>query len=312
MTDPVPCRWLHRWSVLTVCCTLALLGLGSVVTNLKAGMSDPIWPTKPTALFHFTPEQWHNPLLVVEHSHRLAGYVVGCCTIVLAAWLWLRERRRWVRWLGTAALLGVCIQGLFGGLRVTENLRWGLEFRVVHGSFAPVVFALLVTIAVVTSRSWGTSLATADPTRLRRGARHVLAAVYAQVVLGVLLRHTYSPLAQRGHLLVAFVAALGVAWLVRMAWVSGDRPLKIGSVVLAGLLGLQLMLGVETWMAQLSHFRLPETLEPTAYRVAIRAAHVLGGALLLSATLAVTALTRREAAAASRLAVSGASHEEAA
>jgi hypothetical protein len=169
-----------------------------------------------------------------------------------------------------------------------------------------------MTIAVVTSRSWGTSFAAADPARLRRGARHVLAAVYAQVVLGVLLRHTYNPLAQRGHLLVAFVAAVGIVWLVRLAWVSGDRPLRVGGLVLAGALALQVVLGVETWMAQLSHYRLPETLDATAYRVGIRTAHVLGGSLLLSATVAVTVLTHREGAAAARLAVSGARHEEAA
>ncbi len=186
----------------------------------------------------------------------------------------------------------------FGGLRVTEDVRWGLEFRIVHGSFAPVVFSLLMAVAVVTSRSWATPLASADPARLRRGALHTLLAVYAQVVLGAWLRHTYNPLAQRAHLLVAFVAALGVVMLVRLAWTSGDRPLRRGAVALAVVLGLQVLFGVETWMAQFSHYRLPETLEPTAHRVAIRTAHVLGGALLLSVTAAVTALTRRRPAAA--------------
>jgi heme a synthase len=311
MTDPVTNRWLHRWSVLTVCATFVLLGLGSIVTNLKAGMADPSWPTKPTALLDFSPEQYQDVRLVVEHSHRLAGYVVGCCTIVLTAWLWLREPRRWVCWLGTAALIGVCIQGLFGGLRVTEHARWGLEFRVVHGSFAPLVFGLLMSIAVVTSRAWATALA-ADPTRLRRGAQYVLAAVYLQVVLGVLLRHTYHPLAQRGHLLMSFVAVIGIVWLARLAWMSQDRALRAAAIALKCVLMLQLMLGVETWMAQLSHYQLPETLEPTAYRVGIRTAHVLGGALLLSATICVAALSWRKVVGAARPAVSGARLEEAA
>src|SRR5215831_13209351 len=112
MTDTPSPRWLHRWSLLTVCATVVLLGLGSAVTNIKAGMADPVWPTKPTALLDSTPEQLQD-----------VRYVVGCCAIVLCAWLWLREPRRWLRWLGTAALLGVCIQGLFGGLRVTEHAR---------------------------------------------------------------------------------------------------------------------------------------------------------------------------------------------
>lgn len=316
MTDTPTPRWLHRWSVLTACATLVLLGLGSVVTNLKAGMADPVWPTKPTALLDFTWEQLRDPRLVVEHSHRLAGYVVGCCAIVLAAWLWLRESRRWLCWLGTAALLGVCVQGLFGGLRVTEHARWGLEFRIVHGSFAPVVFGMLAAVAVLTSRGWAAapSAAPADAARLRRASLLALAAVHGQVVLGVLLRHTYNPLAQRAHLLAAFAAAAGVVWLVSLAWVEGgrDRALRSAAVVLACLLGLQVILGVEAWMAQLSHGPVPELLPVTAPRVAVRTAHVLGGSLLLAATVGVAVLARREGVSAAPPSVTGARIEEAA
>jgi cytochrome c oxidase assembly protein subunit 15 len=316
MTDTLPPRWLHRWSLLTLCATLVLLGLGSAVTNLKAGMADPVWPTKPTALLDSAPEQLRDVRWVVEHSHRLAGYVVGCCAIVLAGWLWLRERRRWLCALGTAALLGVCLQGLFGGLRVTEHARWGLEFRIVHGSFAPVVLGLLTAVAVFTSPAWlaGSAAAPADVARLRRGSLLVLGAVYAQVVLGVLLRHTYHPLAQRAHLLVAFAAAVGVAWLARSAWSAAgrDRPLRVAAVALACVLGLQVALGVEAWMTQLSHFTVPEMLPVTAQRVAVRTAHVLGGALLLAVTLCVALLARREAVSAARASVTGTGLEEAA
>jgi cytochrome c oxidase assembly protein subunit 15 len=312
MTDTLASRWLHRWSLLTLCATLVLLGLGSVVTNLKAGMADPAWPTKPTALFHFSAEQLRDPRLVIEHSHRLAGYVVGCCAIVLAGWLWLRERRRWLCWLGTAALLGVCVQGLFGGLRVTEHARWGLEFRVVHGSFAPAVLGLLTAVAVFTSPAWR-AFPAADVARLRRVSLYALAAVYAQIVLGVLLRHTSHPLAQRAHLLTAFVAAVAVAWLVRLAWVSArDRALRTAAVALGCLLGLQLVLGVEAWMTQLAPGPLPEILPVTAQRVAVRTPHVLGGALLLAATLCVALLARREAVSAAQPSVTGARLEEAA
>ena len=46
----------------------------------------------------------------------MTGYI-----LMLAVSLWLREPRRGVRWLGLAALLGVCVQGLLGGLRVNLN-----------------------------------------------------------------------------------------------------------------------------------------------------------------------------------------------
>jgi heme A synthase len=303
MTDSPVSPWLRRWSLLTVCAALVLLALGSAVTNLKAGMADPVWPTKPTALLDSSPEQLADVRWVVEHSHRLAGYIVGCCTIILCAWLWLREPRRWLCALGTAALVGVCFQGLLGGLRVTEHARWGLEFRILHGMTAPIVFGLLVSIALCTSRTWASAVSGADS--LWRPSLIALAAVYAQVVLGVVLRHTYNPLAQRAHLLVAFVATIAIVWLVRQAWMSGDRALRTAAVALTAVLGLQLALGVEAWMTQLGHATVPEMLPVTVQRVAIRTAHVLGGALLLAATLSVAVLTRRNTLSAAQSAVAG-------
>ncbi|HEV2947246.1 MAG TPA: hypothetical protein VGX70_07710, partial [Gemmataceae bacterium] len=72
--------WLHRWAVLTVCATFILLLLGAVVTTFRVGMADPIWPTYP---WHLLLVSWDEPRpgFLIEHSHRLAGYVVGCCVI---------------------------------------------------------------------------------------------------------------------------------------------------------------------------------------------------------------------------------------
>src|SRR5947207_4057059 len=91
-------RWVHWWAVLTVCATLPLLVLGAEVTTKQVGMVDPVGFREP----------WHMlkvPLrelglgFVIEHSHRLAGFVVGACVILLAVSFWLGEPRRWVRWL---------------------------------------------------------------------------------------------------------------------------------------------------------------------------------------------------------------------
>jgi len=49
--------WLCGWACLTFLATLVLMGLGAVVTNFKAGMADPVWPTSPAAVFTGTPEQ---------------------------------------------------------------------------------------------------------------------------------------------------------------------------------------------------------------------------------------------------------------
>ena len=47
--QPVP-RWLHAWAVVTVVFAATLVALGGVVTTIRAGMSDPGWPTYPWAL----------------------------------------------------------------------------------------------------------------------------------------------------------------------------------------------------------------------------------------------------------------------
>src|SRR5579875_4106442 len=85
-------RWLHAWSVLSAGVAVAVLGLGAVVTTFQVGMADPVWPTVP---WHLALIDWSEPKpgFVIEHSHRLAGYIVGCCTIVLALGLWFSAGR---------------------------------------------------------------------------------------------------------------------------------------------------------------------------------------------------------------------------
>ena len=150
-------RWLHRWAVLTVCATFVLLGLGAIVTTRNVGMADPIWPTYP---WHLLLISWEEPRpgFQIEHSHRAAGYVVGFCIIVLTIGLWLKEPRRWLCWLGTAALVGVIVQGLLGGFRVVLDEWMGDNLKLIHGVFAQVMFAFLVSLAFLTSRGWATQV----------------------------------------------------------------------------------------------------------------------------------------------------------
>jgi cytochrome c oxidase assembly protein subunit 15 len=263
-----------------------LLALGATVTTHHAGMADPLWPTYP---WHLLLVSWTEPRpgFLVEHTHRLVGYVVGCGGIALMATLWLMEPRRWVRWLGATALAGIIVQGLLGGFRVKLDAWFGTDLAMVHGSFAPVVFCLLTSVAVVTSRSWtATSDPRGEPIAIRRVARLALFAtvlIYLQIVLGSFVRHTYSTVGPRAHLLVAFSVAAVIAWLARETWDShrGDRRLRAWVTTLVALAVTQICLGIEAWMLRFTASGVTaQSLIPTA--------HVLVGYLTLAGSLVVT------------------------
>jgi heme a synthase len=292
--------WLHAWAVLTVCATLALLALGGIVTTFRVGMADPIWPTYP---WHLALISWQesSPGFLIEHGHRLAGYVVGCCVIGLAIGLW--QRGGILRWLGAAALLAVIAQGLLGGFRVRLNALVGTDLSIVHGCFAQVVFALLVSLALLTSRGWAEATATlpaSEGRRMRSWAWHTTGLIFLQLVFGAFLRHTHAPLSQRGHLLVAFgvvAAAVGLAQAV-LSSRHADRALTGAVKALAALLVLQLVLGTEAWLLKFASGGLPELQAVTARQATVRTAHVLVGACILATSVVVTLQVHRRAAAA--------------
>ena len=73
--------------------------------------------------------------------------------------------------------------------------------------------------------------------RLRRWSLAVCGLIALQMVFGAVLRHTYSPVGQRGHLLVAFGVVATVAWLVKGAYdgPGRDRRLTAAATCLAAM-----------------------------------------------------------------------------
>jgi cytochrome c oxidase assembly protein subunit 15 len=103
---------LHRFAQLVAGCTVLLVLAGSLVTSTGSGLSVPDWPTSyGWNMFTFPPSKWVGGI-VYEHGHRLIASTVGFLTIVLAAWLWAKDPRRWMKWLGVSALGAVVAQGV--------------------------------------------------------------------------------------------------------------------------------------------------------------------------------------------------------
>src|SRR5207247_2942020 len=86
-----------------------------------------------------------------EHTHRLIASTIGFLTIILAAWLWFADPCRRIRMLGIAAVGGVILQGVLGGLRVTMLKD---EIGFFHACLAQAFFGLIVIIVFVTSLYW--------------------------------------------------------------------------------------------------------------------------------------------------------------
>jgi len=140
-------KGVHRFAVLVACATFFLIIAGANVTSHDAGLAVPDWPLSFGRLF---PKMVGN--VFWEHGHRMIATAVGLLTIVLAIYLQMRERRRWVKRLGWIALAGVIAQGLLGGLTVKMNLP--LAVSAAHATLAQLFFLTTVSIAVFTSPRW--------------------------------------------------------------------------------------------------------------------------------------------------------------
>ncbi len=209
MTRTTDNVWLSRFALLTAVATLVLICFGGLVTSHGAGMAVPDWPnTFGYNLFFFPVSQWVGGIFY-EHTHRLVASGVGLLTTILAVWLWLKESRRGLRWLGVIAFLSVVLQGVLGGLRV---ILFKDELGIVHAALGQLFFVLTCSIALFTSRWLSTNPAClwstlADQRRLRRLFLFTTILIFAQLILGATMRHQHAGLA-----IPDFPAAYGRVW----------------------------------------------------------------------------------------------------
>jgi cytochrome c oxidase assembly protein subunit 15 len=200
--------WLYWFAVLTALATLALIGIGGLVTSHEAGMSVPDWPTTyGYNMFLFPINKWLGGIFY-EHSHRLLASLVGLMTTVLAVWLWLKDSRPWMAWLGVIAFLLVVAQGVLGGLRVTMHMD---SLGIYHATIAQLFFVLTCAIALFTSR-WWMELKRRSPARreensadkqavpetgapLRELVLFTTILIFVQLIIAAAMRHQHAGLA---------------------------------------------------------------------------------------------------------------------
>ena len=297
-------NWTALLAWVTAITTLLMLVAGGIVTGLEAGLAVEGW---------WFPEGYFLPLFpvslmqrdvctFVEHAHRLWGLLVGLTTIVLAVHLWTVDRRRWLRWLAVIVVLAVIGQGVLGGSRVTEqNVAMGIA----HGVFAQAIFAVLVAIAMVTSRAW---VGDREPTaRASAGTDRtlgviLLGVILLQIVAGTLFRHL-QPLddVPRGALMGllhghSFIGSVLVIVMVLFcgvrAWgMYAQQPIikRLGMALVHTMI-LQVGLGIGSFVVVLMG---AGDAEPGILEVALTTAHQATGAILLAGALCLLIWQRR-------------------
>jgi cytochrome c oxidase assembly protein subunit 15 len=295
--------WLHRYAIVVAIATIVLIYAGGLVTSTDSGLSVPDWPLSYGQVF---PEMVGG--VFYEHGHRMVAATVGLLTVILSLWLWRTERRAWVRRLGLLAVAAVIVQGVLGGITVLLMLPKAVS--IAHAALAQMFLCLTVALAVFTSPSWHRERSRLEDSR-RMPLRHLTgittAAIYVQILLGALVRHTASglaipdfPLVYGGlvppfftrQILVHYIHRIGaLAVTILVLWVlviilrryRSEGTLMKPAVFLAAMLVTQIYLGGETvWSSRAT---VPMTL------------HVAVGAVTLAASLVLALNTHRVFAA---------------
>jgi cytochrome c oxidase assembly protein subunit 15 len=219
-----------------------------------------------------------------EHGHRMVASGVGFLTIVMAIWLWVADPRKWMKWLGVAALAAVIIQGVLGGMTVLFLLPKAVSIS--HACLAQLFFSTTVAIALFTSRSW-----TADNAEYVEDAgwpsMRTLAVItpvltLAQIALGAAYRH--RALSVLPHIVGALVVAAFILMVAifLMAQFGSHRALKRAAVWIISITSVQVLLGIAAYMARASTI---DAVVPVTSTVYWTIAHVAMGAITMAASV---------------------------
>ena len=178
---------LHRMCVLLMCYTPVPLLAGALVKSTGSGLAV---PDCPLAFGKLMPPMVGGVLF--EHGHRMVAFFAGVLVTLTSLWLVHSEPRKWVRRVGLLAMTAVVCQGLLGGLTVL--LKLPKPVSIAHAGLAEVFFAITICLAFFTAPSWQRALPLSaavpeEVSALRKMAIATALIVYAQILLGAMVRH---------------------------------------------------------------------------------------------------------------------------
>jgi heme a synthase len=275
----------HCFAVFTACATFVLIIAGALVTSNDAGLSIPDWPT---SFGSFSVPPLHGGIRY-EWSHRAIAGSIVVLTIAIAAWTWFADRRRWMKWLGIAALGTVIAQAILGGLTVLLfQPPWVSS---AHAAVGQTFFCIAVVIAVFTGRRWIEEVPQVE-LDWRRPSLVTLTllsifVLYVQLILGAMFRH--HGMSWWPHVANAAIVAFVLTWTAIRALTvySKIQAVRRPAILLVSLMIVQLCLGFVAFLTRVAWGR--DAAQPELPMVISTVAHVAVGALLL-ATAVVLAI----------------------
>lgn len=241
---------VRRLATLTCMVALLPIGMGSLVTTMKAGMAFADWPSSDgqnMLLYPWFSDFRTNPEKFVEHGHRLAGVLIGCVAIALAFAGW-RTGPGWIRKYAVAILIAVIAQGLLGGARVLMDAQ---VMAMTHSLTGALFFSICVLFRFLLVPAWSGWQRTTEE---RLGLPGFAAAamfpllVLGQYALGGALRHLH--LLRTEHALGAVVVLIAGGSIAARLLTTRHPLLKVCGVLIASSLALQFMLGLGAMMAR--------------------------------------------------------------
>src|SRR5271156_4995218 len=149
-TEVARASGLHRFAVLTAAATFCLIFVGGLVTSTGSALALPDWPLANGKLI----PAWQGGIRF-EFGHRLAAATVVILTLVLMAYAWRAEPRKWVRQLVMLAFGLIIVQAVLGGITVLFELP--LAIAVTHAATAQALFCVIVSIAFSPNPRWGSA-----------------------------------------------------------------------------------------------------------------------------------------------------------
>lgn len=236
--------------------TLILMAIGSTTRVMNAGLACPDWPL---CYGELVPTKQMNFQVFLEWFHRLDAALIGMSTIALLGLsCWYRmSLPKWLPWASTFALLLIILQGILGGLTVTQLLRF--DIVTAHLGIALLFFTTLLTIGTNLTPYQGTG----NVGKLPWVSITAVILVYLQNILGALVGsrwalhqcfESYQPCTvMYSHILGLVPPTMLTLAVVYVSWHTPalHPALRRLANMAGGLLLLQIFLGVATFKLRL-------------------------------------------------------------